>query len=161
GLFALRDAVSRTRAEPLAFAALVTWWIGAGLTLPYYGAEDFGLNAIARKVAGQPVDLLDLVKAVRFSPVAATVFGLGLAGLGVAAGPVLRPFGPPSEQIDPERHGNLCRYLPAHRQPGPAVVFVHGGPLPPDQRPTPRDWPVYRAYGSLAASRGAVGVTVD
>ena len=25
----------------------MTTWIGAGLTLPYYGAEDFGLHAIA------------------------------------------------------------------------------------------------------------------
>jgi acetyl esterase/lipase len=80
---------------------------------------------------------------------------------GVADSPFLKPFVLPVEQIEPERHGNLDLYLPADPQPGPAVVFVHGGPLPPDQRPTPRDWPVYRAYGSLAASRGAVGVTVD
>jgi len=85
GLLALRDVLGRTRNEPLAYAAIVTWWIGAGLTLPYYGAEDFGLNAIARRTAGTSADLLDLVKAVRFSPVAATTFGLGLAGLGVAA----------------------------------------------------------------------------
>jgi hypothetical protein len=85
GLLALRDTVSSTPAEPVAYAAVVTWWIGAGLTLPYYGAEDFGLNAIARWAAGQQVDLLDLVKSVRFSPVPVTVFGLGLVGLGVAA----------------------------------------------------------------------------
>jgi hypothetical protein len=85
GLLALRDTVSSTPAERLAYAAVVTWWIGAGLTLPYYGAEDFGLNAIARKAVGQQVDLLDLVKTVRLSPVPVTVFGLGLLGLGVAA----------------------------------------------------------------------------
>jgi hypothetical protein len=85
GLLALREAVSGTRGGPAALTALVTWWIGAGLTLPYYGAEDFGLNAIARKAAGLQVDVLDLVQTVRFSPVPVTVFLLGLLGLAVAA----------------------------------------------------------------------------
>jgi acetyl esterase/lipase len=40
-------------------------------------------------------------------------------------------------------------------------VFVHGGPIRADLRPTPRDWPVYRGYGSAVAARGCVGVTVD
>jgi hypothetical protein len=128
GLFALRDAVSRTRAEPLAFAALVTWWIGAGLTLPYYGAEDFGLNAIARKAAGQPVDLLDLVKAVRFSPVAATVFGLGLAGLGVAA--VLAAVAMWRSGVLPRYSGvvfalGFALFIPQFYGP-PVVRIVHG-----------------------------------
>jgi hypothetical protein len=88
GLLALRDAVSGTRAGPLALAAVVTGWVGVGLTLPYYGAEDFALNAIARRSAeGQQLDLLDLVDAIRFSPVAATTFAVGL--LTLAAGAVL------------------------------------------------------------------------
>jgi dienelactone hydrolase len=33
--------------------------------------------------------------------------------------------------------------------------------MPAEVRPTPRDWPLYRGYGSLAAARGVVGVTVD
>src|ERR687888_2550986 len=62
GLLGLWNALRRTRAERLALGAVVTTWIGVGLTLPYYGAEDFGLNAIARKAAeGQRFDLLDLV----------------------------------------------------------------------------------------------------
>lgn len=86
GLLALQSTVSRTPAEPLALAATVTSWIGAGLTLPYYGAEDFGLNAIAGQTAeGRPLDLLGLVDAVRFSPVAATMFALGLLSLAVGA----------------------------------------------------------------------------
>ena len=88
GLLGVWNAVRRTRAERLALAAVVTTWIGVGLTLPYYGAEDFGLNAIARKAAeGQVSDLLGLVEAVRFSPVPITTFGLGL--LLLAAGAVL------------------------------------------------------------------------
>ena len=86
GLLAVWNAVSRTRAERLGFAAVVTAWVGVGLTLPYYGAEDFGLNAIARKAAeGQVPDLLGLVDAVRFSPVPATTFALGLLLLGAGA----------------------------------------------------------------------------
>src|SRR2546421_2457197 len=42
GLLALYRSVEATPAERFAFLALVTTWIGAGLTLPYYGAEAFG-----------------------------------------------------------------------------------------------------------------------
>ena len=45
--------------------------------------------------------------------------------------------------------------------PCPAVVLVHGGPIPADLRPTPRDWPLYRGYASAIAKSGAVGVMVD
>jgi acetyl esterase/lipase len=45
--------------------------------------------------------------------------------------------------------------------PRPAIVFVHGGPLPPELEPRPRDWPVFIGYGCFAASRGVVGVTVE
>jgi hypothetical protein len=86
GLLAVLDAVGRTRAGRLALVALVTFWVGAGLTLPYYGAEDFALNAIAGKAEqGQALDLLDLVDAVRFGPAAATTFVVGLLLLGVGA----------------------------------------------------------------------------
>src|ERR1700704_5247161 len=48
-----------------AIVAIVISWFGGGLTLPYYGAEDFGLSAIAAKAAaGQRLDLLDLVNAI-------------------------------------------------------------------------------------------------
>jgi acetyl esterase/lipase len=73
----------------------------------------------------------------------------------------LNPFVLPVEAAAPERQGRVDLYLPEVTQPSPAIVFVHGGPIPADLRPTPRDWPVYRGYGSLAAMRGVVGVTVD
>jgi hypothetical protein len=85
GLLALPAALRRTRFEPLAAAGVVCSWIGAGLTLPYYGAEDFGLHGIARETAGRGVDLLAVVDAVRFQPVAATTFLLGLLTLAVGA----------------------------------------------------------------------------
>jgi dienelactone hydrolase len=41
------------------------------------------------------------------------------------------------------------------------VVFVHGGPVPADARPTPRDWPTLVGYARYAAGLGVVGATVD
>ena len=84
GLLALRAALAATRAEPLALTAAVVAWIGAGLVLPYYGAEDFGLHAIAGS-AGIRGDLLGLVHAVRYQPLAMTIFGTGLLLLAAAA----------------------------------------------------------------------------
>ena len=74
----------------------------------------------------------------------------------------LNPFVLPVDTRVAERHGAVDLYLP-DRAPGPcpAVVFVHGGPVPADLRPTPREWPVYQGYGSAVADSGAVGVTVD
>ncbi|WP_214104583.1 hypothetical protein [Acrocarpospora catenulata] len=87
-LLAVRRVVEATRSERLAVTAAVTTWIGAGLTLPYYGAEDFALNTIATKVAdGQPLDLLDLADSIRYHPAAVTTFLIGLLLLGI--GPVL------------------------------------------------------------------------
>jgi hypothetical protein len=78
GLLAL-DALVRSRLSRL---ALIISWIGVGLTLPYYGAEDFGLHALARS---QTPDLLDAVNQVRYQPVAITLFGVGLLALAVGA----------------------------------------------------------------------------
>jgi hypothetical protein len=60
--------------------AAITFWVGAGLTLPYYGAEDFGLH----EIAAQP-NILELAEAVRYNPVAMTTFAVGLVTMGVAA----------------------------------------------------------------------------
>jgi MFS family permease len=86
GLLALRRLLAEagSQGERLAAGAFATTWIGAGLTLPYYGAEDFGLHAAAQEnVPG----LLALVHAVRYNPLAITIFGVGL--LLVAVGGVL------------------------------------------------------------------------
>jgi acetyl esterase/lipase len=73
----------------------------------------------------------------------------------------LRPFLLETLEHQRERLGPVDLYLPEGGQPGPAIVFVHGGPIPAEARPTPRDWPAYVGYGRYAASQGAVGVTVD
>jgi acetyl esterase/lipase len=51
-------------------------------------------------------------------------------------------------------------YAPADLKAGerrPAIVFIHGGPVPPEMKPT--EWGVYRSYGELAAASGFIGVT--
>jgi len=80
----------------------------------------------------------------------------------VALPPYLQPFVLPVDRRAAERRDAIDLYLPDRAdQPKPAIVFVHGGPIPADLRPSPRDWPVYQGYGSLAAEHGVVGVTVD
>jgi acetyl esterase/lipase len=73
----------------------------------------------------------------------------------------LRPFLLETPEHQRERSGRVDLYLPEASRPGPAIVFVHGGPVPAQVRPTPRDWPTYAGYARYAASQGAVGVTVD
>jgi acetyl esterase/lipase len=43
----------------------------------------------------------------------------------------------------------------------PAVIFIHGGRIPPNLRTTPKDWAVYVSFGQLAAASGFVGVTFN
>lgn len=75
----------------------------------------------------------------------------------------MRPFVLPVAEAPRERDGNLDIYRPADSgaELPPVVVFVHGGPVPAGIRPTPRDWPVFIGYGSLAAGHGIAGVTLD
>ncbi|MCX5211971.1 alpha/beta hydrolase [Kitasatospora sp. NBC_00240] len=60
-----------------------------------------------------------------------------------------------------ERVGAVDLYRPDGDLPAPAIVFVHGGPVPAEMRPTPRDWPTFVGYARYVAGLGAVGVTVD
>lgn len=45
-------------------------------------------------------------------------------------------------------------------KPLPAVLFVHGGPVPAETQP-PKDWPFFQSYGELAATSGLIGVTFN
>ncbi|MBB5081231.1 hypothetical protein [Nonomuraea endophytica] len=72
--------------DRLSLRAAVVTWIGAGLTLPYYGAEDFGLNVIAQRSLrdGAPA-LMELAEEFRYGTVAVTMFAGGLLLLGIGA----------------------------------------------------------------------------
>ncbi|HJQ68674.1 MAG TPA: alpha/beta hydrolase [Blastocatellia bacterium] len=55
-------------------------------------------------------------------------------------------------------------YSPAGSGSGarrPAVIFIHGGRVPPNLRTTPKDWAVYVSFGQLVAAAGFVGVTFN
>ncbi|MGV9697439.1 alpha/beta fold hydrolase [Streptomyces sp. NPDC003470] len=72
----------------------------------------------------------------------------------------LRPFLLDLPVVTAERTGNVDLYLPDADGPRPAVVFVHGGPVPADARPGPRDWPALTGYAGFAAVNGVVGAVV-
>ncbi|HXG63605.1 MAG TPA: alpha/beta hydrolase [Blastocatellia bacterium] len=55
-------------------------------------------------------------------------------------------------------------YTPTDLQSGarrPAVIFIHGGYLPPNLRTKPKDWGVYVSYGQLLAASGFIAVTFN
>jgi hypothetical protein len=127
GLLALRAALVATRAEPLALTATVLAWIGSGLVLPYYGAEDFGLHAIAGS-AGHRADLLSLVHAVRYQPLAMTIFAAGLLLLAAAA--IMAATAVWQSHVLPRTSGilfatGLALFLPQFFSPAP-VRIAHG-----------------------------------
>jgi hypothetical protein len=84
GLLALSKLITGTQGGFLAATAFAATWIGAGLTLPYYGSEDFGLHAAAKW--GVP-DLVAFAEALRYNGLAITMFGVGL--ILVAVGGIL------------------------------------------------------------------------
>ncbi|GAA0594452.1 alpha/beta hydrolase [Streptomyces crystallinus] len=75
----------------------------------------------------------------------------------------LRPFPLEVPEVPRERRGSVDLYVPevAGDGPLPAVLFVHGGPVPADAVPTPRDWPMYTGYARLAAGQAVVGAVLD
>jgi hypothetical protein len=68
-LLGLYFILQATAVERSALWGLVLSWIGVGLTLPFYGAEVFGLHAIGQAALNQnnPA-VLDLANQVRFGP---------------------------------------------------------------------------------------------
>lgn len=85
-LYALRWRLDGSRGARTAGSALVVGWLGAGLTLPYYGGEDYALHALAQEsLRRHDGTLLTVVDSFRYSPVAATTFAVGLVLLGVGS----------------------------------------------------------------------------
>jgi hypothetical protein len=75
--------------------------------------------------------------------------------------PHLRPFLLDVPERRRERTGTVDLYPPDADEPRPAVLLVHGGPVPQGVRPTPRDWPALTGYARYVAGLGAVAATVD
>jgi hypothetical protein len=69
GFLGVWIAVEHSQAEAPAFRALVLSCFGTGLTLPFFGAEAFGLQVIARAAVDRnDAALIPLVNEVRFGP---------------------------------------------------------------------------------------------
>ncbi len=73
----------------------------------------------------------------------------------------LRPFPWDVPELPRDRRDHVDLYVPDGEGPRPAVVFVHGGPVPAAARPGPREWPTLVGYARLAAAEGIVGATVE
>ena len=84
GLLGVYLRLQVTRVERTALWGLVLSWIGVGLTLPYYGAEVFGLHAIGQAaLQQQDPGLLSLVNAVRWEQgIVFILVGLSLLAIG-------------------------------------------------------------------------------
>lgn len=85
GLLSLLFALAPyRRSARLACWAVATGWVGAALTLTYYGAEAYGLRVVGRAaLAAGDASLLDLVHQIRYGP-GVVLFGAGLLLLAVA-----------------------------------------------------------------------------
>lgn len=69
GLYGVYAALQRSNAEGTAFHGLILSWLGTGLTLPFYGAEVFGLHVIGKEaIKLQNSELLELASEIRFGP---------------------------------------------------------------------------------------------
>jgi dienelactone hydrolase len=75
------------------------------------------------------------------------------------APPHLQPFVLPTRPAVPERADSLDIYRPGGEGPWPAILFVHGGPAPPDS--SPREWPAFRGYAAAAAERSVAGAVLE
>lgn len=125
----LGEQLAATPGQRPARVATVLTWVGVGLTLPYYGAEAFGLNAIAeRAVRDDDVALLELADPVRYGPVQAVMFGGGLlllAAGAIAAAVAVRRYGlVPSWSGVPLAVG-LALFIPQFFGP-PSLRIAHG-----------------------------------
>jgi hypothetical protein len=80
----------------------------------------------------------------------------------------LSPFVVETVPLNPEQHDTWDLYVQPPDPPAmgaaaaqrPLVVLVHGGPVPVDLTPPPRQWPVFRGYGALLAAAGAAAAVV-
>jgi hypothetical protein len=85
GLLGVHRALQDSGVERLAFRALVVGVVGVGLTLPFYGAEAFGLQAISQEAVWRnDLSLMKVVESVRTGP-QLVMFSLGLLLIAVSA----------------------------------------------------------------------------
>jgi hypothetical protein len=84
GLLGVRETLRGTGTLRLAAWGLALSWIGIALTLPYYGAEVFGLHAVGQAVVNrQDPSLMSIVNDIRWEVgIFWILSGLTLLGIG-------------------------------------------------------------------------------
>jgi len=128
GFLGLYIHLKETRVERHAMVALVLIWIGVGLTLPYYGAETFGLHALGQEALTQnSTELLSLANSVRWQE-GIVFIGSGLlllaAGTSVFAVAIWKSGFPPRWSGIPLAIG-FALYLPQFGTPQ-EIRVTHG-----------------------------------
>lgn len=74
--------------------AEVAIWVGAGLVLPYYGAETFALNVLGSQAQNSgDYSLMELAEPIRYGPTQTVMFGAGLLAIAVGAIVLARGLG--------------------------------------------------------------------
>jgi hypothetical protein len=69
GLLGVYIRLQQTSVERRSFLALLLCWVGVGLTLPFFGAEAFGLQVIGKTALDlSSMDILRMANQVRFGP---------------------------------------------------------------------------------------------
>ncbi|MEW1907367.1 alpha/beta fold hydrolase [Kitasatospora sp. NPDC085895] len=147
---------------------------GSGMTIAMLRVVASGDDPVSRKLTDPAVRFFELATGhwpmLSCPGELAEVLRRSAAGEGhrltptAEAPPHLRPFVLEVPGRPRERTGRVDLYLPDGAGPQgrrPAVLFVHGGPLPAEVRPTPRDWPGLVGHARYAAELGAVGAVVD
>ncbi|WP_030276231.1 dienelactone hydrolase family protein [Streptomyces sp. NRRL B-24484] len=147
---------------------------GSGMTIAMLRVVASGDDPVSRKLTDPAVRFFELATGhwpmLSCPGELAEVLRQAAAGEGrrIAPGsgvpPHLRPFVLEVPERVRERVGRVDLYLPDgadRRDPRPAVLFVHGGPVPAGAQPTPRDWPGLVGHARYAAELGAVGAVVD
>ncbi|BFT74208.1 hypothetical protein [Paenibacillus sp. P36] len=103
GLLGFYLFLQETYTDRLAFLGFVLSLLGTGLTLPFYGAEVFGLHAIGQEaIKLQNSDLIGMANVVRFGP-GFTMILIGL--LSLAIGCILTAIGIWKSRILPKWSG--------------------------------------------------------
>lgn len=109
--------------------AFLLTYLGVGLTLPYYGAEVFGLHAIGvRSAADGTTALLGMVETIRYNPAALAMFAGGL--LLIAAGAIATAVGVWRQAALPKWSAipfatAFALFIPQFFTPGP-IRIAHG-----------------------------------
>ncbi len=126
---AVLGVIMKGPGEPAARSMALLAMVGAGLILPFYGAESFGLHVVAATpVLADDASRAALMEAIRNDPYALTTFGIGLlvmaaAGILLAVAVVRARLGSPVPAVAVAVL--LALYLPQFFGP-PWVRIAHG-----------------------------------